>query len=491
MEQVLKGRGMDTCEQRVQHTADVEGDKVTITDLEQPDPLGESRHSWLTTPLLRWQRAPHRRRWRLTCTVSFLLLLVVLLSVSRVSPAAMIESFRRAYAPQAHPSPSASSLAILPQRDGITCLRDAMWSPESRLIAVVGYAQTCSSGAYVPGLVNLYEAGTSQLLGQLHPDEAIVQALKAASSSAGDPSSRVPQQKQGGGSGLVISYQHVVWSPDAQRLAFTFHVAAPPPSLDGIVLMNRDGTQAQVVLDQQNPFPPSSAEWDLERKRLLTSNVFPFPPALAYHWGPKGTVIPERLLLSGALPAAPPLGARGNPDGDPSFTPWQPALTYETSVYSSEVYSTHSWRTSFAAWSPDGRYLIPDLSFWGGLNSAESISAGTQVFQGSDPTRDRSQTGAQEVTNQCAAQLQAVKTTLAFAWSPNGRVLADYGAGNRVDLSECPTGHKFASFPLQSQDAASSADAVALRWSPDGTHLLLSSVACGLVSLWKVDPPLR
>ena len=363
-----------------------------------------------------------------------------------------------------------------------------MWSPDSTLIAVLGYSQNCSPVASVPGLVNLYEARSSQLLRQLHPDEAIVQALKGASGSAGEPSARVPQQKQGGGSGLVISYQHVVWSPDNQRLAFTFHVAAPSPSLDGIVLMNRDGTQTQVLLDQQNPLAPSSAEWDLERRMLITSKVFPFPPALAYHWGPKGTVNPGRLLPTQFLPAAPPLSPIGNPDGDASFTLWQPAVAQVTSFTDpSGTYRIHSWSTSFAAWSPDGRYLITDLSFFGLLTSPKVISASTPFFQVSDPSRDRSQTGVQGLTNQCAVQLQAVKTKTAFAWSPNGRVLADYGAGNRVDLSECPTGHQFASFPLQSKYPAPSADAVALRWSPDGSHLLLSSVASGLVSLWKVD----
>jgi WD40 repeat protein len=488
MEHVLKGRGIDTPEQSVQHTADEEGDKITITDLEHLDPLGESKDSWLTSPLLRWQRAPHRRRWRLTGTVSFLLLLLVLLCVSSLSPASIMESFRRVYAPPAHPSPSGSALPVLPQRDGITCLRDAMWSPESRLIAVVGYAQTCSSVAYVPGLVNLYEAGSSQLLRQLHPDAAIVQALKGASGSAGEPSARVSQQKQGGGSGLVISYLHVVWSPDTQRLALTFHLAAPSPSLDGIVLMNRDGTHAQVLLDQQNPLAPSYAEWDLERRRLITSNVFPFPPASAYQWGPKGTVLPGRLLPTQFLPAAPPLGPIGNPDGDASFTLWQPAVAQVTSFTDpSGTYRIHSWSTSFAAWSPDGRYLINDMSFWGLLTSPKVISAGTPFFQGSDPARDGSETGAQGVTNQCAAQLQAVKTTLAFAWSPNGRVLADYGAGKRVDLYDCTTGHKLAPFTLQSQYAAPSADAVTLRWSPDGSQLLLSSVASGPVSFWKFD----
>ena len=482
---------MDNSKQREQQTADTEGDKVTITDLEQRDPLGESKHFGLTSPLLRWQRSPYRRRWRLTCTVSFLLLLVVLLSVSPVSPSSMIESFRRAYAPQAHPSHPGSGLPVLPQRDGITCLRDAMWSPDSTLIAVLGYSQNCSSVASVPGLVILYEARTSQLLRQLHPDEALVQTLNRSSGSVSEPSARVPQQKQGGGSALVISYLHVIWSPDTQRLAFTFHVAASSPSLDGIVLMNRDGTQTQVLLDQQNPLAPSYAEWDLERKMLITSNVFPFLPALAYHWGPKGTVIPGRLLPTQFLPAAPPLSPIGNPDGDASFTLWQPGLAQVTSSTDPSGTSStiHTWSTSFAAWSPDGRYLINDLSFWGLLTSPEVISAGTPFFQGIDPARDRSETGAEGLTNQCAAQLQAGKTTLAFAWSPNGRVLADYGAGKRVDLSDCPTGHQFASFTLQSQYPAPSADAVALRWSPDGTRLLLSNVASGLVSLWKFDPP--
>src|SRR5439155_18181322 len=215
--------------------------------------------------------------------------------------------------------------------------------------------------------------------------------LNRSSGSISGPSARVPQQKQGGGSALVISYLHVIWSPDTQRLAFTFHVAAPSPSLHGIVLMNRDGTQTQVLLDQQNTFAPSYAEWDLERRMLITSNVFPLPPALAYHWGPKGTVLPGRLLSTQFLPAAPPLSPIGNPDGDASFTLWQPAVAQVTSFTDpSGTYRIHSWSTSFAAWSPDGRYLITDLSFFGLLTSPKVISASTQVFQVSDPSRDRS-----------------------------------------------------------------------------------------------------
>jgi WD40 repeat protein len=107
------------------------------------------------------------------------------------------------------------------------------------------------------------------------------------------------------------------------------------------------------------------------------------------------------------------------------------------------------------------------------------------------PTRDITDKGADGLTNHCAGLLAAVETSLAFAWSPNGRVLANYGAGNRVDLYDCPTGHQLTSFTLRSKYAAPSAFSVALRWSPDGSHLLLCSVALGLVSLWKFEPPVR
>jgi WD40 repeat protein len=183
-------------------------------------------------------------------------------------------------------------------------------------------------------------------------------------------------------------------------------------------------------------------------------------------------------------------------------------VTQVTSASPEGGHSKHRWSTSFAAWSPDGRFLIPDLSFWGGLDSAESSNVGNQFVtvisldqtaglprretasgQVIATTRDISHKGADGLSNHCAGLLAAVDTPLTFAWSPNGRVLADYDAENRVDLYDCTTGHKLTSLTLRSKYAAPSAFSVALRWSPDGSHLLLSSVALGLVSLWTFGPP--
>jgi hypothetical protein len=481
----LQERDMSETQDREQQRA-AEDDEVKIIDLEHDIPLGESKYVRLPSALLRWQRPPQRRSWRLLSTVSFLLLLGVLLCVSHLSPSTIIQSYGSAYTPLARPSPSGSRLPVPPGRDGITCLRDAIWSPDNQFIAVLGYAQTCSDVAYVPGLVNLYEAQTGTLLRQLHPDDALVQALKAAVASSGEPVARAAQQQQGAGRGMVLSYMHIIWSPDNERLACTFHVEAPSLSLVGVVIMNRDGTHAQVMLARQNPLAPSSTEWDHEHSQLIAANVFPFPPALAYQWGPQGTVRPLRVLPPGSLPAAPPLRGIGNPDGDRSFTLWQPAVTQVTLVYFAHGYTIHGWRTSFAAWSPDGRYLIADLSFRGSLAAPEVSSPDARFAKVTDVPRAPNDPGAVGVTNHCAALLKAVNTPLAFAWSPNGRMLADYGTGNGVDLYECPTGHQLTSFSLQNQAAAPSADAVALRWSPDGSHLLLASTAYGLASLWKV-----
>jgi hypothetical protein len=136
MEMALQERDMSDAEDSEQKRA-AEDEAVTIIDLEQHNLVAESKRFWLTCALLRWQRFPQRRSWRLMCTVSFLLLLVVLLSVNQLSPTSIAESFRRAYAPQALPSHAGSGLPVLPERDGISCLRDAMWSPDSTFIAVL------------------------------------------------------------------------------------------------------------------------------------------------------------------------------------------------------------------------------------------------------------------------------------------------------------------------------------------------------------------
>jgi hypothetical protein len=385
MEMDHQERRMDNSEQREQQKAGDEGDEVEITDLEQHDTRRDSKCFWLAPLLLRWQHAPYRQYWRVLWTVGLVLLLAVLLNVSHAISSSLSERFRGTSprSPmQSLPPLPASTLPALPRQNGISCLRDAAWSPDSHFIAVLGYQQNCSPDLYMPGLVNLYEARTGTLLTQLHPDGAILQALNQPLTSSPQRTFSSSPSRSTGGTGLAILYVHVTWSPDSQRLAFTFTMTVQSSAMNGVVLMSRDGAHTQVWFQHQNPTAPSYAAWDARQRRPIVSTTFPSPPALAYYWGTHGTLLPRELLPTTSVSAIPSPGPIGNPDGDASFTIWQPALMHAILFAdASGVSSVYTWRTSFAAWSPDGRYLVDGLGLSGLLAPPDRPFPSRKVLQ--------------------------------------------------------------------------------------------------------------
>jgi WD40 repeat protein len=494
MEKDLQERGMDNSLQREQQKADEEGDEVEIIDLEHHDSRRGSQCFWPVPFLLRWQCAPSRQYWRVMSTVGFVLLLVVLLNASSLFSSSLSLRFKGTFfsrSPlQSLPPLPASTLPTLPQQDGISCLSDATWSPDSHFIAVLGYQQNCSPELYVPGLVNLYEAHTGTLLTQVHPDGAILQALNQPLTAPPQQAfSSSPSRSTVDASGLAIHYVHVIWSPDSQRLAFTFTLAAQSSVMNGVVLMSRGGAHPQVWFQHQHPTAPSYAEWDVERRKPIASTTVPLPPALAYHWGTYGTLLPKELPPTTSGPANLSRGPIGNPDGDHSFTIWQPALMHAILFTdASGSYSISTWRTSFAAWSPDGHYLVEGLGLPGLLAPADRPFPSHKVVHAFNvdqapilPLRDAAMYEVVE-----SAGIEDTDTVLTLAWSPNGRMLAAYQAGNTLALYNGTNGHKLAAFALPGKPAAPPADAVALRWSPDGSHLLLSSMSWGLIALWSL-----
>jgi hypothetical protein len=328
--------------------------EVEFTDLDLPDDAGRSQSLLSAFTLLHGQRSlkrvRSRRYWPWVSTVSIFLMLVVLFRVSNGLSSELVNSFTSAFLPA---SPASPSGAARPGQESITCLKDAAWSPDSTLIAVLGYPQHCSEDDYPPELLNLYDAHAHTLLAQWHPAAAIVHAL---TSSASVPHRQPP----------VIHFMHVMWSPDGHRIACTFTTPSVQPPVNGVVLMERDGGHPQVLLQPQSATDSFYAEWDLARSRSVhsstqsLSSLMPLSPALAYHWSSNGTLVPETLLTPTGVPAGPQPGAIGNPDGDPSFTIWQPGAVSVTAMADSS--RLFFWSASFAAWSPDGRYLVDGIA---------------------------------------------------------------------------------------------------------------------------------
>ncbi len=439
---------------------------VEMTDLGLPDESESSLPLSLAPALLAWQRSPKSRRcMRWISRVGIPLLLIILFSLNNGFSLLIMKHL--------------NAPALRSKFESIACLVDAAWSPDSRVIAALGYQSAC----YQPGatgVLSLYDTHSRKLIARLHPDEAILHALDSSGSLP--PKDSISMHADP----IHITYVHVAWSPDGKLLACTFNTISTQPPQNGVVLMNRDGGHAQILLQKQSATAPFYAEWDLARSRLVpftpppsAFSLMPLSAALTYRWGADGTLVPETVLTPTDVPATPPLGPVGNPDGSPSFTIWQPGSVDVTAMADSS--RLFSWSMALAAWSPDGRYLVDGITLFGLLKppGQRFPSASTLILTRMNqvpllPLRDK-------------ALLKVIDTATALAWSPNGHVLAAYHAGKSVDLYECRTGDRLASLALHDKGTASSTASILLRWSPDGSRLLVSNLVGGMRTLWELQ----
>jgi len=445
-----------------------EDEQIEIIDLEFPSPDGGGLSAWLSSTLLRWQRSAQRWHWQAGFSLALALLLTIFCLLNTASFARVSALFRRpaSFSAITRPSPSRQG------QDGMACLVDAAWSPDAHFIAVLGYRQVCGQTLGAPAVLNLYELHASPVLKrQLILDSALLGRRFPLPSPSGHIG-------QGEALAAMIAYTHVLWSPDGHRLACTFFIQAAPPT-HGVVLMNSDGAVPQVLLTQQVLSSPFSEEWQLSPPR---THAFPrprslsVPAALAYHWGANGALTPDSRLADQTLPASSSVGPVGNPDGGPSFSIWQPGVLSTmwggTSSPRGSRLST-TWKTSFAAWSPDGRSLVEGIDLSALLKPQEQVEASQRAGCLSHhallpPVREE-------------VFLQGFFLEAALAWSPSGQALVAYTPGKGIALYRCSDGYQLASFLLSAPDAASPAGSIALRWSNDGAHLLFCSAQGHLV----------
>ena len=447
-----------------------EDEQIEIIDLEFPSPDGGGLSGWLSSTLLQWQRSARRWHWQAGFSLALALLLTIFCLLNTASFARVSALFRRPASFSAIPRPSPSRQG----QDGMACLVDAAWSPDAHFIAVLGYRQDCGQPLGAPAVLNLYELHARPALKQqVNLDSALLARRFPLPSQSGSI-------RQGEALAARIAYTHVLWSPDGHRLACTFFIQADPPA-HGVVLMDSDGAAPQVLLTQQALSSSFSEEWQLSPPRTHASprpRSLSVPAALAYHWGANGALTPDSRLADQTLPASSPVGPVGNPDGGPSFSIWQPGVLSTmwggTSSPRGSRLST-TWKTTFAAWSPDGRSLVEGIDLSALLKPQEQVEASQRAGCLSHqallpPVREE-------------GFLQGFFEEAALAWSPSGQALAVYTPGKGIALYRCSDGYQLASSHLSALDAASPAGSIALRWSTDGAHLLFCSTQGHLVIL--------
>src|SRR6266700_2704845 len=351
----------------------------------------------------------------------------------------------------------------------------------------------------LPALVNIYDAHSVKLLTQVHPDSTILPALNKLVKPFSD------QQAS-----PIIYYQTLLWSPDEHYLALLFYAlpffnftAVGSFRIDGLLLLGKDGKQ-QVFLHQEKLEVASLysyVRWDIQRGtatvvryRANTTDSYQFTPtsnSLSYHWG-AGNMLVSDTQTGNASPFVFSLHPMGNPDGDSSFSTRQPGyILYVTQSGHSSLYipGVYVWQSLFPAWSPDGRFLVNELVAGGLLEAPGQNLLSPQALQ--DLAVD--QLPIFQVHDKALVQVLRTLSSLPgtngspginVSWRPDGRVLATYYPGH-VDVYDCVTGQKLASLaPTLSPARLNVFDQDVLRWSLDGTHLLLSSGNWGPIQLW-------
>jgi WD40 repeat protein len=241
-----------------------------------------------------------------------------------------------------------------------------------------------------------------------------------------------------------------------------------------MLIMDINGRFSHVIfqppgIDQRTPL-----EWDIVADQGL--GFTPILPAFSYRWQANGSLVPF-VPLSGRPQQPVPLGGPvGNPDGSTRFTIWQPGLT----IFSA-VAGYYQWSTSFSAWSPDGRYLIDDISLQGFYKPPSSIIPDIQALVKLNIHHNRL------LSHRNVAILELLKGSPFISWRPDGRVLAAYFTRGVIVFYDSRTGQSLETLTLPASQHLLAGSSAILRWSPDGSHLLLSSPSYGLLNIWGPD----
>lgn len=325
-------------------------------------------------------------------------------------------------------------LAIAPFSDSLICAHDAAWSPTNNRIALVGYRvganeTNCPSGygVYgntVTGIVSIYQTDNGRLLSQYHPDKVIrplfsvSKAVLEAISSVNNGGTQTPEP-------YTVDYTHILWSPDGSNLYLTWLVILPTglpapnaspgtyawPSTyaSGVVAIDTKSGSMRVMSDALGASPYHAVGWNLATGALNPAIQQPADPtrfatltaAQMYQWTASGSLTPIQpapTVHLASVPTAPTSSAINSPQGDTTFSVWQPGrvqLNIGNDVDGTTIAQLPAFATDIAAISPNGRFLVEGLTILATpvANASEANQVRTHSNQGLDalpllPNRD-------------------------------------------------------------------------------------------------------
>lgn len=421
-------------------------------------------------------------------------------------------------------------VAMTPQPDGVACPAGAAWAPGGAFIAIIGYQTQCPDSdiglGNEPGKLNIYETGKGRVVAK------VTFSLDTLAKKVGVPlPAQIPQFNK-----LpypTILYDAPIWSPDGKRIVIPFVVHAAcfcvvgqgyqfdevgAPLLVGLLELNASG-QLEAALSAPYSAAQHSVEWDLGQQ-TLAPDMGQLAVAQTYRWSG------ARLNPASLLGAQAQLGPIGNPQRATTFSLWQSgwagpvilssdATTMangETEQVETLVSNLLMMAPTFAAWSPDGRYLL-----------LPTFSPLVLTPNGRAPNSAMLQQAglgqAPEVAPRDAALASLFSTFAhvgadelfspdALAWSPDGKLLAvalDIPGDTRprdqpVTLLDTRTGKTVATLipeantadalevnPMMQSQAPLDAHPQ-LAWSSDGSRLFLLNPTLGTITIWRVKP---
>ncbi|MDQ6644024.1 MAG: hypothetical protein M3Y76_06210, partial [Chloroflexota bacterium] len=217
---------------------------------------------------------------------------------------------------------------------------------------------------------------------------------------------------------------------------------------------------------------------------------------LVYTWGEKGSLLLAAQQTTDITPSRTSNDSVGNPDGGKSFSIWQPGwvgLTTQTGRSKVHLPGAYSWNSYFAAWSPDGRYLVDNVTVMGRFEVTDQPQLTSQALVDLHvenlpllPVRDSALLHVLKTLTGAPANL----SRQLIAWRPDGRTMAAYDNGTMdLDLFDCSTGYQVASLLLPTIASMGLVGFnIQLQWSPDGARLFLLDQQLGSLVIWNIKP---